>query len=177
METQVFGASFPSDGQQVSGVGAGRPQPVHPRHLHPHRPHERSQLWQVSISALTLHKLALAISILKLACPCYRPPVDSIFSFKIFHRYHNQSAFFTNKEAGGTRQRSCFEKPQKKNRAKKLRQVVKQWLLPKILVWMLLWWNFHVWLVQISVRVCPITFQDLSVLSPFSSLFTRWIHE
>lgn len=49
-ETQVLGASVSADGQQAGGVGTQRPQPVAPRHLHLHRPHERSKLWQVSIA-------------------------------------------------------------------------------------------------------------------------------
>lgn len=50
--TQIFGASFPSDGQQNRGVGQKRPEPVPPRHLHLHGPHERSQLGQVGGSTL-----------------------------------------------------------------------------------------------------------------------------
>lgn len=50
--TQIFCASLSSDGQQDSGVSPGRSQPVHSRHLHPHRPHEGTQLWQVSVPTL-----------------------------------------------------------------------------------------------------------------------------
>ena len=54
-QTQIFGASFSSDGEQDSGLSQSHPQQVHSRHLHLHRPHERSQLWQVSTSMYIIY--------------------------------------------------------------------------------------------------------------------------
>lgn len=48
---QVLCARVTTDGQPGRGFRKEHPQQVYPRYLYLHRPHERSQLWEVSVRA------------------------------------------------------------------------------------------------------------------------------
>lgn len=46
---QVLRACVTADGKPDCGFRKEHPQQVYPRHLYLHRPHERRQLWKVSV--------------------------------------------------------------------------------------------------------------------------------
>lgn len=65
---QVLRARVAADGQPGRGFRKEHPQQVYPRYLYLHRPHERSQLWEVSVCAF-LELISAAGQAFSHSCP------------------------------------------------------------------------------------------------------------